>query len=213
LEKTNVAPDRLETIRIQMPGRLRTPSPVQRECVLKILQLVSDRFLLYPANFWPHKNHELLLTAFGMYLADHPGSGLKLVLTGSPGARQDYLRDAARRMGLSKAVVFPGYLAEEELSALLHSCLALIFPSLFEGFGMPLLESMAAGRPVLCSNTTSLPEVAGGAALLFDPRVPAEIADAIARIAKDPDLRRELVAKAPGAWLRSADRKKWPPAT
>jgi glycosyltransferase involved in cell wall biosynthesis len=72
---------------------------------------------------------------------------------------------------------------------------------------------MAAGRPVLCSNTTSLPEVAGGAALLFDPRVPAEIADAIARIAKDPDLRRELVAKAPGAWLRSADRKKWPPAT
>ena len=195
LEKTNVAPDRLETIRIQMPGRLRTPSPVQRECVLKMLELVSGRFLLYPANFWPHKNHEVLLTAFGMFLADHPGSGLKLVLTGSSGARQDYLRDAVCHLGLSEAVVFPGYLAEEELSALLHSCLALIFPSLFEGFGMPLLESMAAGRPVLCSNTTSLPEVAGGAALLFDPRVPAEIADAIARISRDPDLRRELVAK------------------
>lgn len=195
LEKTTVAPDRVETIHILLPRRLATPSLSQCEGVLKTLQLVSQRFLLYPANFWPHKNHELLLTAFGMYLADHPDSDLKLVLTGSPGARQEFLQDAACRMGIARAVVFPGYLPDAELSALLHSCMALIFPSLFEGFGMPLLEGMAAGRPLLCSNTTSLPEVAGSAAFFFDPRIPAEVAGAIARIAGDSDLRRDLAAR------------------
>jgi glycosyltransferase involved in cell wall biosynthesis len=195
LEKTAVAPERAEVIHIQLPRRLARPSVSECESVLQSLHLTSGQFLLYPANFWPHKNHELLLTAFGIYLAGHPGSNLKLALTGSPGARQDFLRDAARRMGISHAVLFPGYLPEAELSSLLHSCMAVIFPSLFEGFGMPLLEGMAAGRPLLCSNNTSLPEVAGGAALFFDPRIPAEVADAIALIAGDSDLRRELAAK------------------
>ena len=195
LDKTSALPERVETVHILLPRRLGTPSLLQCQGILKKLSLVSGQFLLYPANFWPHKNHDLLLTAFGIYLAGHPGSKLKLVLTGSPGARQEFLVDATRRMGLSQSVLFPGYLAEEELSALFYSCMALIFPSLFEGFGMPLLEAMAAGRPILCSDLTSLPEVAGGAALLFDPRKPCDIADAIARISNEPDLRRDLAAK------------------
>ena len=195
LEKTSALPECVRTVHILLPHRFGTPSPSFCQDVLDELNLVSGQFLLYPANFWPHKNHELLLTAFGIYLARNVGSEMTLVLTGSPGQRQDYLKDAARAMGLFKAVQFPGYLADEELSVLFHSCAALIFPSLFEGFGMPLLEAMAAGRPILCSNTTSLPEIAGDAALLFDPRKPVEIADAIARIATDLDLRRELAAK------------------
>jgi glycosyltransferase involved in cell wall biosynthesis len=196
LEKMTVSADRLETIHVTVPRRLGRPSSSQCESVLKTLGLTEDSFLLYPANFWPHKNHEILLTAFGIYLANHPGSGIKLVLTGSSGPRKEFLQDAVRRMDLAGSVFFPGYLQEEELSALLHSCLALIFPSLFEGFGMPLLEAMSAGRPVLCSNSTSLPEVAGDAAIYFDPRIPGEIADAIARIASEPDLRQDLSARA-----------------
>jgi hypothetical protein len=130
-----------------------------------------------------------------MYLAENPDSDLKLVLTGAPGARKEYLEQAAHRMGLSEAVVFPGYLPEDALSALLHRCMALIFPSLFEGFGMPLLEGMAAGRPLLSSNATSLPEVAGAAALYFDPRIPGEIANAIARVERSLELRLELATK------------------
>ena len=159
----------------------------------------GGRYLLYPANFWRHKNHELLLIAFGMYRAAHPESGLKLVLTGAPSARRDELMEATRRMGLAAWVTFPGYLPEEDFAALLAESAAMIFPSLFEGFGMPVLEAMAAGVPVLCGDGTSLPEVAGGngqtAALLFDARRPATIVAAIERLESDAALRAELVAR------------------
>jgi glycosyltransferase involved in cell wall biosynthesis len=155
----------------------------------------SGRYLLYPANFWRHKNHELLLIAFGIYRTTHPQSDLKLVLTGAPSPRRDELMEAARRMGLSDRVIFPGYLADADFAALLRGALAMIFPSLFEGFGMPVLEAMAAGVPVLCGNLTSLPEIAGDAALLFDPRRPAEIVAAIERLETDPALRAELAER------------------
>lgn len=140
------------------------------------------RYLLYPANFWRHKNHEVLLIAFGMYRAAHPESELKLVLTGAPSPRRDEMIEAARRMGLAQWVEFPGYLPDAEFAALLTGCRAMIFPSIFEGFGMPVLEAMAAGIPVLCSDRTSLPEIAGDGALLFDPRRPAAIVEAIERL-------------------------------
>jgi len=151
--------------------------------------------LLYPANFWRHKNHELLLTAFGIYRANRPQSDLKLVLTGAPSPRRDELMEAVRRMGLAEWVVFAGYLPDAEFAVLLASSTAMIFPSLFEGFGMPVLEAMAAGVPVACGNLTSLPEVAGEAALLFDPRRPLEIAAAIERLDTEPALRADLIER------------------
>ena len=188
-----ISEERVRTIPILLPRRLPPPSAEICERVLSLHHLNPRRYLLYPANFWAHKNHELLLTAFGMYRASNPTSDLKLVLTGSPSPRRDELIEASCAMGLSGAVVFPGYLAAEDFSALMDQCQALIFPSLFEGFGMPLLEAMAAGRPILCGNGTSLPEVAGDAALLFNPMKPAEIVDAINRIEQDFDLQKELI--------------------
>jgi glycosyltransferase involved in cell wall biosynthesis/SAM-dependent methyltransferase len=193
LKHTTFPAERVETIHIQFPRSFRHTSPAVRMRVLDSFGLQPETFLLYPANFWPHKNHDLLLSAFGMYRAAHPQSDLRLVLTGAPGRRRDELIEASRRMNLAGAVVFPGYLPDEELSALIESCLAVIFPSLFEGFGIPLLEAMAAGKPLLSSNATSLPEVAGDAALYFDPRRPAELVSAMSRIEEDPDLRRSLV--------------------
>ncbi len=195
LENTSAPPDRVETIHILLPNRLPKPSASDCERILKAFHLRPEDYLLYPANFWPHKNHELLLTAFRIHLASKPRSSLKLVLTGSPGPRQIFLRNAAQRMGISHAVIFPGYLSDDDFSPLLQSCMAVIFPSLFEGFGMPLLEAMATGRPLLCSNSTSLTEVAGDAALVFDPRLPTAIADAISRIESDSKLRQELAVK------------------
>jgi glycosyltransferase involved in cell wall biosynthesis/SAM-dependent methyltransferase len=192
LESGVVPAERLETVHNQLGQRLPRVTPESSARVLQALGLEPERFLLYPANFWPHKNHEMLLTAFGIYCSSHPDSDLKLVLTGAPGARQDFLIAAAARMGMNGSVVFPGYVPDADFSALMQGSMALIFPSLFEGFGMPLLEAMAAGRPLLVSNATSLPEVAGGAALLFDPRRATEIVGAIARIAADPALRAEL---------------------
>jgi glycosyltransferase involved in cell wall biosynthesis/2-polyprenyl-3-methyl-5-hydroxy-6-metoxy-1,4-benzoquinol methylase len=195
LENSAMPAERVKSIPILLPRRLRRPTHEAREQVLQSCQLQRHRYLVYPANFWAHKNHELLLTAFGIYRASNPGSDLKLVLTGAPGRRRDELIDASCAMGLSDAVIFPGYLPVEDFSALMEQCLALIFPSLFEGFGMPLLEAMAAGRPILCGNETSLPEVAGDAALLFNAMKPADIVDAITRIEQDTDLQHELIQK------------------
>jgi len=98
-------------------------------------------------------------------------------------------------MGLEERIILPGYLLDDELVALLESCQALIFPSLFEGFGMPVLEAMAFGKPVLCSNVTSLPEVAGDAALYFHPERPMEIVRTIERIETEPGLIASLVER------------------
>jgi glycosyltransferase involved in cell wall biosynthesis len=188
LEAAPVDPSRVTTIYNSLQHRFSKPPVEGSDPVLGRLALRPGRFLLYPANFWLHKNHELLLTAFGMYCHESPGSDLKLVLTGAPTARMEDLKAASKKLGLGDRVVFAGYLPDEEFGVLLKSCLALIFPSLYEGFGIPPWEAMAAGRPVLCSNLTSLPEICGDAALLFDPRKPREIAAAIARIEHEPQL-------------------------
>jgi glycosyltransferase involved in cell wall biosynthesis len=99
---------------------------------------------------------------------------------------------------VSDRILFAGFVSDDELAALLSCSLALIFPSLFEGFGMPVLEAMASGTAVLCSNETSLPEIACDAALQFDPRNPSAIAEAIARIAGDSTLRQRLIAAGSG---------------
>jgi len=209
LEHSGLPPERVVAIPIAPQKRLAAsgappgvPSgPEAVERVLSGWRLVPGRYLLYPANFWRHKNHELLLTAFGIYRAAHPQSDLKLVLTGAgPGGappRRDELMEAARRMGLAGWVVFAGYLPDADFAALLTGCAAMIFPSLFEGFGMPVLEAMAAGVPVACGNLTSLPEIAGRppAALLFDPRRPAEIVEAIERLESDPAWRAGLIER------------------
>jgi hypothetical protein len=98
-------------------------------------------------------------------------------------------------MNLQDRVIAPGFVHEEELAVLMQSCRALVFPSLFEGFGMPVLEAMSFDKPVLCSSVTSLPEVAGDAALFFDPRRPADIVHAVERIESEPLLREELIRR------------------
>ncbi|MBK8321678.1 MAG: glycosyltransferase family 4 protein [Betaproteobacteria bacterium] len=155
--------------------------------------LEPGRYLLYPANFWKHKNHEMLLTAFGIACRREAGFGLKLVLTGAPSARGDWIARAAAAMGLADRVVLPGFVPEGDLAQLLARSAGLVFPSLYEGFGLPLIEAMAAGIPVACSDSTALGETAGEAALRFDPRIPESIAAAMLRLASDTALRESLV--------------------
>jgi glycosyltransferase involved in cell wall biosynthesis len=173
-----------------------TPPPFNDvESFLCRWSLARDCFLLYPANFWRHKNHEMLLTALGMYVAAHPESMLRVVCTGQPDKRMSQIQEAAARMNLADRIVFTGFVSDQELNALYVSCRAVIFPSLYEGFGLPVLEGMAFGKPVLCSSLTSLPEVAGDAALFFDPRQPREIDSAIHRVMSDPLLISDLVER------------------
>jgi glycosyltransferase involved in cell wall biosynthesis len=96
-------------------------------------------------------------------------------------------------MNLGDRVLFPGYLPNAEVAALMGNCSGVVFPSLYEGFGLPVIEAMAAGVPVACSNVTSLPEVAADAAILFDPRIPTQIAQAMVTLLEDKAIRTRLI--------------------
>jgi glycosyltransferase involved in cell wall biosynthesis len=194
LEFGHLPRDRVVTIRPRTYRRLPNLSPSEVARSIAPLGLQTHGFLVYPANFWPHKNHALLVTAFAMYCAAHPESRLKLVCPGQPDATRASLRDAAATMGLGDRVLFPGYASETEMAALYLASVGLIFPSLYEGFGLPLVEAMALGVPVLASNTTCIPEVAADAVLYFDPRVPRDAVRAIERLTTEPDLRQRLIA-------------------
>ncbi len=187
IETGAVAPDRVVAIHPRLSRRLIRPE-VDRSDLLARWHLEPDRFLVYPANFWPHKNHQLLLTALGMHHAAHPDSRLKVVCTGEPNHYFASVSAAADRMGLTDRVVFPGFVSDEQLAALYASSLGIVFPSLYEGFGLPVLEAMAFGKPVVCSRATSLPEVAGDAALFFDPRSPRDLCQAMTRLLTEPGL-------------------------
>lgn len=156
---------------------------------------LPERFAFFPANHWPHKNHETLFRALAL-LRQERAMTIPLVVTGhgkvGPGPPLDE-RIAAH--GLTGSVLRAGYLRTEEIIYLAGHAEMLVFPSLFEGFGIPLVEAMAAGCPVVCSNTTSLPEVGGDAALYFDPEDHADMAQALARLWSDKALRDELVRR------------------
>jgi glycosyltransferase involved in cell wall biosynthesis len=185
-------PAKIKTIHLHISQHSLRSAP-RDESVLGRLQLVAGRYLIYPANFWKHKNHEILLTSFGIARRSGLAGDIRLVCTGAPGTRQQWLKQAARSLGLDDCILFPGYLANAELLALVTNSAGVIFPSLYEGFGLPVIEAMATGVPVACSNLTSLPEVAGDAAILFDPRIPEQIAQSMISLAHDKELTARLV--------------------
>lgn len=188
--------ERVQAIPIDVQIRLRRPSREELGRTLSSLGLAGRPYAFYPANFWPHKNHRMLLTAFGLLRSRRPDLDLDLVLTGALEEPARELRQAALRMGLVDRVHFLGYLGDDALAGVFEGCRMVVFPSLFEGFGIPLLEAMHFGKPVACSNVTSLPEVAGEAALFFDPRKPDEIARALAQLMDDPGLAARLARRA-----------------
>jgi glycosyltransferase involved in cell wall biosynthesis len=189
---SQLAPNRIKTIALRMAQRM-PPAEATTTDILDRIGVSPQCYLLYPANFWKHKNHEMLLTAFGMACTQGLPQDIKLVCTGETSVRSDFILSTAAAFGLAHRVAFPGYLSNAELSVLLKSAGGLVFPSLYEGFGLPVLEAMATGVPVACSNVTSLPEVAGNAAVFFDPKKPIDIAHALINLVLDKSLRRQLI--------------------
>ncbi len=149
----------------------------------------SPPYLLCVSNRKRHKNEFRVVEAFARAGL---GAGMRLVFTGEPTAD---LADYIARCRVSTRVDFVGVVPEQELPSLYRGAEALIFPSLYEGFGLPIVEAMACGTPVVTANTTALPEVAGDAALLVDPTSVAQIAAAIEQIVSDTSLRWQLREK------------------
>ncbi len=139
---------------------------------------IDRPFLFYPAATWPHKNHTRLLEALKIMRTRHGFDGL-LVLTGIAMQSQAEIMALISRAGLAGSVRILGYLPAADLPYLYNSARMMVFPSLFEGFGIPLVEAMASGCPVVCADATSLPEVVGDAGVLFNPLDPEEMAETL----------------------------------
>jgi len=184
-------------ITVIYPGRDESLAQVTDPDVLSDLRArlgLANRYLLYVGTLHPRKNLVRLVEAFAGALPDL-GPGTQLVLAGRKGWLYDDLLARVRQLGLHDRVLFPGYVPSEDLPALLSGATAFLFPSLYEGFGFPVIEAMDCGVPVVCSGTSSLPEVAGDAALLVDPLDTAALSQAIRRIVTEEPLRRSLVER------------------
>ena len=169
-------------------GEIPTPQEIER--VGERYQL-NDPFVLYAGNIKPHKNLERLIEAFHA-LRRRGFDQVKLLIIGDEISKYATLRRAVHRYKLHKHVRFFGFVPDRTLAILYRLARVFVFPSLYEGFGLPPLEAMASGTPVITSNVSSLPEVVGDAALLIDPYEPDALADAMARVLTDTGLQEDL---------------------
>ena len=163
-------------------GEAPAPAPFAQPYVLSVQAAIE-----------PRKNIPRLIEAFAQARRAHPA--LRLVVAGGPGADTPVVQAVVARHDLEGAVDFPGVLPEMLLQASYRDALALAYPSLYEGFGLPLLEAMSVGTPVVAAQVSSLPEVAGDAALLVDPFDVDALAGALERVAGDEVLRADLAAR------------------
>jgi glycosyltransferase involved in cell wall biosynthesis len=193
-----------EKIAVVYPGRDENLGPVDGAESLAGLRArygLSDSYFLYVGTLHPRKNLVRLVQAFASLLqtlaatSNHSNDELQLVLAGQKGWYYEEIFAEVRKLGLTERVVLTGYVPDADLGGLLSGALAFVFPSLYEGFGLPVLEAMACGTPVVCSRVSSLPEVAGDAALLVDPLETDEISQALNQIVVDQGLRRVLVER------------------
>jgi glycosyltransferase involved in cell wall biosynthesis len=163
VERLGLDPGRVRAIHLAVDHERFTPVDRPRE-----------PFLLYPANGWPHKNHRRLFDAFSLVRPERPQ--LRLVLTGA----------GHERLSLPEGVESRGHVSLDELVGLYRAASALVYPSLYEGFGIPCVEAMACGCPVAASKVASIPEVCGDAAVYFDPFSVESIAQGIRDVLDQP---------------------------
>ncbi len=158
---------------------------------------LPEKFLLYVGTLQPRKNIPALIESLNTYLNKYPEENMKLVIAGNRKARNfDTRIDAAiEKNNLHKSVIFPGWIEEEDKPALLRTAEVFVFPSLYEGFGIPVIEAMAAGTPVVCSDIPVLREIAGDAALFCNPKKSNDFAENIQKILADKNLQRNLAKK------------------
>ena len=210
IQQYQVDPNRIIVI---YPGRDRSLVRVEDPAAIAAVRErygIKEDYLLYLGTLQPRKNLVRLVEAFARLQAaantrvpstsgpmppPPAATRLQLVLAGKEGWLYDDLFQQVRHLGLENQVVIPGYIAAEDKAALISGALALVFPSLYEGFGLPVLEAMACGTPVLTSNVSSMPEVAGQAALLVDPLSVDDIAAGLRRLSTDGNLRHSLVQR------------------
>ena len=189
----NIASEKITVIYEGVNPALRPVDDLNRIADVRARYAKNQPFILCVGTIEPRKNISALVDALKILRAR--GLPHRLLVAGRKGWLYQSTFDHVKQSGMESQVDFLDYVPDADLAALLSACDAFVFPSLYEGFGLPPLEAMACGAPVVCSNTSSLPEVVGDSALLFNPRDVGEIANAIKRVITDRTLQDELRAK------------------
>ena len=207
VRRLSVAPDRVVAIPLGVDPQYAPPPPAQ-VAEFRRRQGLPDRFILFLGTLEPRKNLPLLVRAYADLRRADPAAP-KLVLAGGAGWRYAPLFGLVEELGLKDSVVFPGYVPQADLPLWYAAAEVLAYPSLYEGFGLPPLEAMACGTPVVTSTASSLPEVVGDAGLMVAPDDPAALAQALRRLLSQADVRAELRARglaraAQFTWQRTA---------
>jgi alpha-1,3-rhamnosyl/mannosyltransferase len=184
-------PARVRVVPLAADERMQPAAAEQIDAVRRRYRL-REKYVLYVGANKPHKNLVRLVEAWSQVRERKPHDEARLVIAGHWDERYPEAKRRCEELGLGDGVVFAGPVAEADLPALYSGALVFVFPSLYEGFGLPVLEAMACGTPVVCSNTSSLPEVAGSAAVLVNPTNVAALADAALGLLDDGARRLEL---------------------
>jgi glycosyltransferase involved in cell wall biosynthesis len=197
-----------DKVTVAYPAGTPGLAPVTDRQVLAATQArygTGDLYWLYVGTLQPRKNLGTLIAAFAALTRDLLPRNMRLILAGRPGWYWERIQAAIAASGVAERIVVPGFVDGPDLPSLLSGAYGFILPSWYEGFGLPLQEAMACGTPVICSRVSSLPEVAGDAALLFDPASQNELEGAMARLWNEPALHDELRARG----LAQAGRFTW----
>jgi glycosyltransferase involved in cell wall biosynthesis len=192
IERYGTEPDKITVV---YPGYDQTTfQPVRDRGAIEAVKArydIAGDYILFIGTLQPRKNLTCLIKAFSNLQS--PISNIQLVIAGKKGWLYKDIFQQVEKLGLEGRVVFTDYVPDGDLPAILSGARLFVFPSLYEGFGLPVLEAMACGTPVVCSNVSSLPEVAGDAAVLVDPLDVEGLATTMERVLGDEELRAKLI--------------------
>ena len=195
-----IGPERITVIPMGCETRFQPTRDASQAARVRRRYRLPARYMLFVGTLEPRKNLGGLLRAFALFRAEHSGDDVKLVIAGVRGWGQESYDGISDRLELRDHVRYVGFVADEDLPDLYRGAEVFVYPSLYEGFGLPILEAMACGVPVITSNRSSLPEVAGQAALLIEPTQPEALAAAMSAVISDhaqsAELRRRGLARA-----------------
>ncbi|MBI4009045.1 glycosyltransferase family 4 protein [Candidatus Roizmanbacteria bacterium] len=157
------------------------------------LKLEKNKYILFVGTLQPRKNIDTLIEAFGYFKKQNPS--FKLIIVGKKGWLYDHIFKLIEDFKLKRDVIYRGYVTDDELGNLYKNAFSFVLPSFYEGFGIPVLEAMGYGCPVISSFASSLPEVGGDASLYFDPKSPSELAEKLTNLKDNKELRKQLIEK------------------
>jgi len=196
IEKYKIDPEKIKVIHLGYDNDLYKLVDDQGK-ILSVLNkyVISRPYLLFIGRLEQKKNVLGLIEAFNILKKLGEYKDLKLVLVGRPGYKFGSIEEKIKEYGLENSVLVLGWVPQKDLAYLLNGAEAFVLPSFFEGFGLPILEAMACGTPVLASNRASIPEVAGGAAELFDPKNTEDMVNSIKKVLSNKEHKEELIEK------------------